>query len=553
MRKALLIAVALAAAPAGAHADVLNVPVPYSTIQKAMDAATAGDTVLVAPGTYTDCTHVSQEPDGAVACVIMKSGVTLSGSGSDVTTIDAQKLGMCVYCKDVVDAVIEGFTLRNADEENGGWQWAPAVMCRQSSPTIRHCDVGPNYDGGVICKQSSDAVIHDCAFKGNSAKAGGGLLASDGSAPTVEDCEFDGNDAPIGGAIYIDDASPTIERCNVTNNAALGAGSGGGLLAVYGSTPTVRHCLFAGNQCGYYGGGLCLENSGGQVIACTIRDNRSTGDFRHGGGVSFEDGSTTSMDSCFIVWNETEGEDSDGGGIYCSGGSNVTLTNCTISNNKVAPSISKGEGGGIAMSNSSPTIERTIVAHSGIGKGLVCLGTSNPVVSCCDIYGNQGGNLVCGTDAGGNFSADPLFCDTLAYNFRIGTASPCAPGNHPSGPDTCGGALIGAGPPGCFGAVEDGGVPITRSPLLIRNTPNPFNFTTTIVFGLAEPTPVHLRIYDVTGREVAALADCPMSVGTHRVTWDGTTHTGARAASGIYFYRLTAGEHTQTGRMVMVR
>ncbi|MFB3907751.1 MAG: hypothetical protein ACE15D_05030 [Candidatus Eisenbacteria bacterium] len=62
-------------------------------------------------------------------------------------------------------------------------------------------------------------------------------------------------------------------------------------------------------------------------------------------------------------------------------------------------------------------------------------------VQCCDSYGNSGGDGLCGIDLGGNFSADPLFCDAPNGDYTLDWASPCLPGNHPDGVD-CG--LIGA-------------------------------------------------------------------------------------------------------------
>jgi hypothetical protein len=67
-------------------------------------------------------------------------------------------------------------------------------------------------------------------------------------------------------------------------------------------------------------------------------------------------------------------------------------------------------------------------------------------LSCCDLFGNAGGDYVgrIGGQIGidGNFSADPAFCDTLNGDFTLGDCSPCLPGNHPDGYD-CGG-IIGA-------------------------------------------------------------------------------------------------------------
>ncbi len=88
---------------------------------------------------------------------------------------------------------------------------------------------------------------------------------------------------------------------------------------------------------------------------------------------------------------------------------------------------------------------------------------------------------------------------------------------------------------------------------LNTNYPNPFNPSTTISFFLPEVTHVRLSIFDVVGREVRRLADGLMPRGMHAITWDGTTHMGKRAASGVYLYRLRAGSFNSVKRMVFTR
>ena len=78
--------------------------------------------------------------------------------------------------------------------------------------------------------------------------------------------------------------------------------------------------------------------------------------------------------------------------------------------------------------------------------------------------------------------------------------------------------------------------------------PNPFNPSAEIVFDLPEASDVRLAVYDVTGREVARLADGPMSAGTHRVRFEATG-----LPSGVYLYRLEAGAFAATERMTLVK
>jgi hypothetical protein len=85
------------------------------------------------------------------------------------------------------------------------------------------------------------------------------------------------------------------------------------------------------------------------------------------------------------------------------------------------------------------------------------------------------------------------------------------------------------------------------------NFPNPFNPTTTIKFALAASEYVHLNVYDLGGRLVKTLVDEPMTAANHEVIWDGKDNSGARVASGVYFYKLVAGEFNATDKMVMLK
>jgi len=88
---------------------------------------------------------------------------------------------------------------------------------------------------------------------------------------------------------------------------------------------------------------------------------------------------------------------------------------------------------------------------------------------------------------------------------------------------------------------------------LSQNYPNPFNPSTTIRYDLAEPVSVQLSIYDAAGRLVRTLVDETRPAGFHEAVWDGRTSTGLNAASGIYFYRIVAGEFVETRKMILLR
>ncbi len=88
---------------------------------------------------------------------------------------------------------------------------------------------------------------------------------------------------------------------------------------------------------------------------------------------------------------------------------------------------------------------------------------------------------------------------------------------------------------------------------LAQNFPNPFNPTTRIAFGLAAPSNVSLRIFDVSGRLVRTLAEGERPAGNYSEFWDGRDARGAAVSSGIYFYRLKADSFERTMKMVLIR
>jgi len=88
---------------------------------------------------------------------------------------------------------------------------------------------------------------------------------------------------------------------------------------------------------------------------------------------------------------------------------------------------------------------------------------------------------------------------------------------------------------------------------LKQNVPNPFNPSTRIPFELTRGGRVTISIFDVAGRRVRSLLDRDFTAGTHQTGWDGRDDAGRLAASGVYFYRMQSGSHSETRRMVLVK
>lgn len=97
-------------------------------------------------------------------------------------------------------------------------------------------------------------------------------------------------------------------------------------------------------------------------------------------------------------------------------------------------------------------------------------------------------------------------------------------------------------------SLERNSVGIPDNYLLKQNYPNPFNPSTTIRFDLPKTSFVEIKIYNSLGRELTQLISREMVAGNHRVTWDAKGYS-----SGIYFYRIIAGEFTDTKKLILVK
>lgn len=110
------------------------------------------------------------------------------------------------------------------------------------------------------------------------------------------------------------------------------------------------------------------------------------------------------------------------------------------------------------------------------------------------------------------------------------------------------GAVYDPASNGMSDACENGRAREQESVVSIAVSPTPFNPLTVFSFELEEMQPVSLEVYDVAGRRVATLADGSYSEGMHRVPWNAERHP-----SGVYLYRLRAGDDVRTGRITLAK
>lgn len=113
-----------------------------------------------------------------------------------------------------------------------------------------------------------------------------------------------------------------------------------------------------------------------------------------------------------------------------------------------------------------------------------------------------------------------------------------------------------------LGALDGGGeiyslemrIEIPSMPLtLFQNVPNPFNPSTRISFFLPDAIQVRIEIFDVSGRRIAVPVDGRYEAGRHSVHWNGMNAAGSAVASGVYYYRMTAGKTAMTKKLVLMR
>lgn len=101
--------------------------------------------------------------------------------------------------------------------------------------------------------------------------------------------------------------------------------------------------------------------------------------------------------------------------------------------------------------------------------------------------------------------------------------------------------------------VKPAGGDVPKEFALNQNYPNPFNPSTTISFALPKNTQVKLQVFDILGNLVNTVVNQEMGAGNYQVVWNGMDLNGARVASGVYLYRLQAGDFSTVKKMLMVK
>jgi len=348
---------------ANAHANTLCVNPGgtggcYSKIQLAVNAASPGDTIIVAAGTYTEN-------------VTIGISVTVNGAGSGLTFVDGNNAGSVFTINPGVTVTITNMTIRDGYAAQGGGVYCLGKLTLTSVNIINNTAV---YDGGGVYERTLGPVMS--------------LNSSTGY----------NNTAGLGGGVY-DYSSPfSMLNSTVGNNKAITGGGGGVLIA--GGYVTVTNSTISGNTAQASGGGVYNGNNRTfTALNSTISFNVAQG---NGGGVYNTTSSTFITLDSTISGNtavSTTAVSGDGGGLYNDTYATMSFNNVTVANNHAGAA---GQGGGVFNAGIPITTSNTIIGTNTAPTGSMdCSGPLNSqgynliqIPTGCVITGNLIGNIL---------------------------------------------------------------------------------------------------------------------------------------------------------------
>lgn len=399
-------------APTGNDSNAGTEFAPFRTIQKGINAAVNGDTVLVKNDTYSGVGNRNLTFFGKRITV----RPTVEGGVCYIDGENTFNYGVRFSSGETAETVLDSFTFFNfkTNETNGAG--AAGIRIEGASPTLRNCIVNQckvtvstlNAYGGGVSISNGSPTFTNCEFNYNSVTsssgkaAGGGAYLGAGANATFTNCRFFFNNAISNGDVYgagiaagASGASLTLNNCTVEENIMASADSaslGGGVFLEQGTTGVLRGCtiiknIARGDLC--FGGGIATFGIGQEPVSLTVTDcdisnntSRSTTDNTYGGGVSLSF-TPAVFTRTRIASNLTVSIIQARGGGVSSFSSSPTFTDCTIASN-VAESSTGGTSGGGFYINRSGLSASTVSL-------LRCTLTDNSLLPAAGRIGSGGG------------------------------------------------------------------------------------------------------------------------------------------------------------------
>lgn len=217
-----------------------------------------------------------------------------------------------------------------------------------------------------------------------------------------------------------------------------------------------RNCRFLGNEA-MFGGAVAGGGCGS--LGCLFENCEFTDNYSPFGPAAIQigdaqPGDILRLENCILARNVGAGP-----ALQLGTFSQAEIVGCTFHANE----SSLPGSGVIEWYGTTPLVVENSIFSDGKGSlPVLCRSTGTVAMTCSDAFGNEAGdyvNCLAGLDGvGGNFSANPLFCNAATGNLTLDAQSPCLPGNHPSGVPC---DLIGALGAGCNVVSVPPGVPVS--------------------------------------------------------------------------------------------
>jgi len=349
-----------------------------------------------------------------------------------------------------------------------------------------------------------------------------------------------------GGAIYALASSFSLDCVQIINNNAT---NGGGIF-LKKSYLTAKELELIDNNSSTFGGAMYMDSSDVNIYFSSFTQNQSN----NGGVCTLENASRLTFRNTLIADNTA---DSRGGALYCNSNSFSTLINTTFANN-VAGSRGGSYCGWASKSvivNSILWLNKPTEIYLSTVYDSVYIYHSNIMAGLDSLDANNRGYIYW---AENNSISNPMLNEN---NYTLLSSSPCIN----AGTDFFvfeGDTLLNLVPEEYYGSAPDMGAYEFGDPATIeqetiklpnrytlhQNYPNPFNPTTIINYELPTTITVDLGIYNLLGQKVAVLVSERQSAGSYEVQWDASGF-----ASGVYYYRIEAGEFQDVKKMVLLR